>query len=249
MIDLHSVTGATSHFGAIALGVAFVAGVAASLGPASYALVPAIVGFGVGVAGDQRRTLFRAALASVGLMLVSAIGGAVAGAVGASAVQWFGANIVVLYAIGAVALAIVGLRFLGAVRLHGFGVAPSFATARGGSWEAFALGSALAVASCPACTPLLLAVVLGAVALAQPLAGALLLAAFGLGRTLPIFALALSASVFAKLRRLRPFLGAFERAGGVLLLISAVYLSYEAIATWIALHTGGANPMTGMSGM
>jgi len=249
MIGLHDITSTTSHFGPIALGAAFVAGIAASLGPASYALVPAIVGFGVGVASDRRTALYRASSACAGLILVSAIVGAVAAAIGAAAVHWFGEHIVVLYAIGAAAFALIGLRFMGLLRLNALRMTPSFSISRGGPWEAFALGSALAVASCPACTPVLLAVVLGAVAIAHPVAGAVLLAVFGLGRTVPILTLAISASLFAKLRTLRRFAGAFERAGGVLLLLSAIYLSYEAAATWAALHGGSANPTTGMPGM
>lgn len=245
MIDLRDLTTTTSHFGVIALALAFAAGIAASLGPASYALVPAIVGFGVGF-GGHKTVLLRASFASVGVVLVSALIGTLAGAFGAVVMQWFGAHIVVLYAIGAAAFARIGLRFLGLRKFGAFGLAiPLFTRRSTGLWDAFALGCALAIAACPACTPILAAVVLGAVAVAQPLAGAVLLAAFGLGRTMPVFGLAISAHAFARFGRVRRFVGAFERAGGVLLLLSAIYLSYEAIATWLAFQ-GSGNPMPGM---
>lgn len=249
MMDLARLTGDTSHLGAVALALAFAAGVAASLGPASYALVPAIVGFGVGVAGKRHAVFLRAACAGLGVVAVSTIVGAVAGALGAVTVRWFGSHVVILYAIGAVAFMLIGLRFLGLLGFGAFGCATPRSSSRRGLWDAFALGCALALAACPACTPVLLAVVLGAIAIGHPLGGAVLLATFGLGRTLPIFALAASASLFAKFRLLRPLVGAFERFGGVLLVLSALYLSYEAVATWSALHAGAANSVAGMRGM
>lgn len=245
MIDPSGVQAGTSHFSGLALGLAFLAGVAASLGPTSYALAPAVVGYGVTALNDRRNAAFRACAAVVGILFVSAATGAVAGSVGAATIAWFGSHIIALYAAGALFFALLGLRFIGLLSFHSPGTVtpklrriPSLA-------ESFGLGGALAIAACPACTPLLLAVVLGAVAIGNPLGGALLLLAFGVGRAIPITALALSASWFRELRVLRPYIGWFERLGGVLLLVSAGYLAYSAWTTW-ALTQSSGTPMSGM---
>jgi hypothetical protein len=44
---------------------------------------------------------------------------------------------------------------------------------------------------------------------------------------------------------MRQYLGVFERIGGALLIVSSIYLRYEAIATWIALHAASTNSIRG----
>ena len=246
MIDLSHVQAGTSHFGVLALILAFVAGIAAALGPTSYALAPAVIGYGVNALSDRGTSRARAFSAVVGILAVSAVTGATAGSLGNAAVTWFGRNVVALYAIGALIFAILGLRFVGLLMFR-LPPTPAPAVRRVPTIiEAFGVGGALAIAACPACTPLLLAVVLGAAAIGNPLAGAIVLIAFGLGRAIPIVALALSSTWFRGLRILRPYARWFERFGGMLLLGSAAYFAYAAWASWAALSGSGTSTMPGM---
>jgi hypothetical protein len=147
----------TSHFGAFAMLLAFIAGFAASLGPTSYALAPAVVGYGVGPLSDRRSAISRASSAALGILVVSAATGAIAGGIGEAAITWFGRYVVALYAVGVFLLALLGLRLSGLVSFRLAGMPGSPAVHRVPTApEAFVLGGALAIAACPACTPLLL---------------------------------------------------------------------------------------------
>lgn len=89
---------------------------------------------------------------------------------------------------------------------------------------AFALGVPFAVAICPACTPALV-VLLGLVAgIGSPLFGVMLLAAFALGRAVPILLGALAVGWLESLSGLRKYRKVFEKVGGVLLILSGLYM-------------------------
>src|SRR4029077_12579972 len=92
------------------------------------------------------------------------------------------------------------------------------------AWGAAPLGASFSVAVCPACTPAL-AVLLGiAAGVGSPLFGVLLLLAFGIGRAVPVV---LGASAIgwledrASLRRSQRVL---EIAGGLVLILSGLYM-------------------------
>lgn len=89
---------------------------------------------------------------------------------------------------------------------------------------AFALGVPFAVAICPACTPALV-VLLGLVAgTGSPLFGVMLLSAFALGRAVPILLGALTVGWLESLSGLRKYRKVFEMVGGVLLILSGLYM-------------------------
>lgn len=89
---------------------------------------------------------------------------------------------------------------------------------------AFALGVPFAVAICPACTPALV-VLLGLVAgIGSPLFGVMLLSAFALGRSVPILLGALAVGWLESLSGLRKYRKVFEMVGGVLLILSGLYM-------------------------
>lgn len=89
---------------------------------------------------------------------------------------------------------------------------------------AFALGVPFAVAICPACTPALV-VLLGLVAgTGSPLFGVMLLSAFALGRAVPILLGALAVGWLESLSGLRKYRKVFEMVGGVLLILSGLYM-------------------------
>jgi cytochrome c-type biogenesis protein len=81
--------------------------------------------------------------------------------------------------------------------------------------------------TCPACTPLLLPIALGAAATANPVYGAVLLGVFALGRGLPLIALGVSGRALAMVSTgawLMPWLKGLL---GVLLLAAAAFFFYR----------------------
>jgi cytochrome c-type biogenesis protein len=140
-----------------------------------------------------------------------------------------------VYALIAAALAVIGLALLRVIRIRIPALTPSFrmpSTFLG----AYLLGLPFGVSSCPACTPLLLPV-LGAAALsADPVLGAALMFAFGVGRGLPVIVAGEAAGMLKRLLSSWVLVERFERAAGVLFLIAAVYFTYQALvyAGWVA---------------
>lgn len=93
-----------------------------------------------------------------------------------------------------------------------------------GAWGAFALGVPFSVAICPFCTPALV-VLLGVTAsIGSPGFGALLLLAFASGRAIPILLGAIAVGWLENLSGLRRFHKAFEMVGGVLLMLTGLYM-------------------------
>jgi len=93
-----------------------------------------------------------------------------------------------------------------------------------GAWGAFALGVPFSVAVCPFCTPALV-VLLGVVAgIGSPGFGAALLLAFALGRAIPVLLGAIAVGWLENLSGMRRFHKVFEVIGGVLLILSGLYM-------------------------
>ncbi len=100
------------------------------------------------------------------------------------------------------------------------------------SWGAFLLGGAFAVAVCPVCTPALV-VLLGVTAgLGSPWVGAVLLFAFAIGRAIPIVIGAITMGWLENLQSLTTYRKAFEVLGGVLLIVSGIYM-LNAVYFWV----------------
>lgn len=93
-----------------------------------------------------------------------------------------------------------------------------------GAWGAFALGIPFSIAVCPACTPVLLALLGVVAAIGSPWLGVVLLLAFALGRALPIILGAWAVGWLEGLRALGRFRRAFDVAGGVTLVVTGIYL-------------------------
>ena len=221
-----------------ALGAAALAGLVAAFGPSTYALMPAVLGFEVAHAERRRVVIGRTLWVIIGMVAVNAAMGAFAGAVGVAAAHWLADRLALSYAIAATVMLVLGLRFFGVVR---FGV-PMLRTPTDAStekpWEAFVLGLAFGVAACPACTPLMLGVLLGAVAIGKVGFGAMLLASFAVGRGIPIIAVAVSAGAFRTLRVGTAWSKRLDYAGGIMLIGSAAYFTYQAWSVWRASMTG-----------
>jgi len=92
------------------------------------------------------------------------------------------------------------------------------------TWGAVALGASFSVAVCPACTPALVVLLGIAAGVGSPLFGVLLLLAFSVGRAVPVV---LGASAMGWLEGragLRRSQRALEIAGGLVLILSGLYM-------------------------
>lgn len=247
MFSLDELTASTSVVTPFAVGVSGVAGIAAAFGPSTYPLFPAVLGYEVSQASDRRPALLRALLIVFGMVVVDGILGGAAGAVGVVVARWLASNLALSYLIVAAVMAVVGLRFLRAIRFHVPSGVAKEARSQAPWFESLGIGMAFGVAACPACTPLLLAVLLGAITTKSVVFGALLMGVFALGRGLPIVALALSANAFRRLRIGVRFSRWFDRAGGWLLIASAAYFVVQAWVVWSGtMNIDGAGSMKGM---
>lgn len=101
----------------------------------------------------------------------------------------------------------------------------------------YLLGLPFGLSTCPACTPLLLPVVAAAAATVDPLMGAVLMATFGLARGIPVVVAGTAAGSLAHLRHTRQFTLWAERAGGMLMLLAALYFLHQA-----AVYAGWLSP-------
>ncbi|MBI3144680.1 MAG: sulfite exporter TauE/SafE family protein [Pseudogulbenkiania sp.] len=93
-----------------------------------------------------------------------------------------------------------------------------------GAWGAFALGVPFSVAICPFCTPALVVLLGVAAGIGSPVFGAALLLAFALGRAIPILLGAIAVGWLENLSGLSRFHKIFEVFGGILLILSGLYM-------------------------
>jgi len=93
-----------------------------------------------------------------------------------------------------------------------------------GAWGAFALGVPFSVAVCPFCTPALIVLLGVAASIGSTGFGAALLLAFALGRAIPVLLGAIAVGWLENLSGIRRFHKAFEVIGGVLLILSGLYM-------------------------
>lgn len=209
--------------------LAFALGVVVAFAPSSLAMTPAILGY---VTGSHARSTGRALRLSaafvLGVLVVDAAIGAAAALGGRAAilaleerlVWWFALMVVVL-----VALALVNLR-VWRPRLPSVVPRPPRrreGAERAGAPGAFLAGVPFGLLACPSCTPLLLPVLFGAVATGHAGYGAALVAAFGLGRGLPLVAAGTLVGGAHTLEGLSRWVPRVEKAVGVLLLFGAAY--------------------------
>ncbi len=200
----------------------------AAINPCGVAMLPAIVGYELGVwsAGYLRlaRGLVFGLLATAGfLALFLGVG---------LAVVLGGRWLIGLVSWAALAVGL-GLAVVGAFTLAGRGPHLAFFSrvqvpAGGGALGAFGVGVAYGVASLSCALPIFLVVVAGALTLGGLLEGLLVFLAYGLGMGLMLTAIAVLTAIFkdAVLGVLRPAGRYLEPASGLLLLAAGLYIAY-----------------------
>lgn len=210
----------------LGLGVAALAGVALGLSPASYPLVPVVVGY----AGGRGATRGRAAALSLafvlGITTIYMALGALWGSLGLLLLNLLADSLAVWYGLAAAALWLLAGRLLGLVR---FGVPllapPDPARGPRGLLGAYLLGLPFGLAACPSCAPVLLAVLTAVTATGQPLLGAVAMLALGLGQGVVLVAAGTSGGTLANLRALARWRPTIERLLGLVLLLAALYFT------------------------
>lgn len=93
-----------------------------------------------------------------------------------------------------------------------------------GAWGAFALGVPFSVAICPFCTPALVVLLGVAAGIGSPGFGMVLLFAFALGRAVPILLGTAALGWLESLSGVSRFRKVFEVIGGILLILSGLYM-------------------------
>jgi cytochrome c-type biogenesis protein len=218
-MELEALRQALEQVGFAAIGISFMAGLFFSINPVAIAAIPVSLAY-VTRAREKRTALAFGGMFIAGLLVTHVALGIAAGLGGLWVKAVFGRYWGV--ALGPF-LILLGLLWTGWVRLPL--PAASFRARRvTGVWGAFALGAPFSVAICPVCTPALI-VLLGAVAgVGSPLFGAAVLLAFAAGRAIPIAFGAWAVGWLETLRPLGRHQHAFDVAGGVVLMLTGLYM-------------------------
>ncbi len=211
----------------IAVGFAFVIGVAVFFSPGILAMTSAIMGYVGGTHERSRLDVLRVTSGfAVGLVVIDAALGAVFALGGKAAIRWFGSNLPSWNLLIAVVLLGMGLILLRVWRLELPIVGAKVGEVRGFR-GALALAVPFGLLDCPACTPLLLPVALGAAATGNPLFGAAIMGAYGLGRGVLLMGVGTSAGLLKQTRGFARHMRQVEAAGGVVLVLAGLYFFKE----------------------
>lgn len=211
----------------IAVGFAFVIGVAVFFSPGILAITSAITGYVGGTHERSRLDVLRVTSGfAVGLVVIDATLGAVFALGGKAAIRWFGDNLPSWNLLLAVVLLGMGLLLLRVWRLELPVVGPKVQELNGFK-GAMALAVPFGLLDCPACTPLLLPVALGAAATGNPLFGAAIMGAYGLGRGVLLMGVGTSAGFLKQTRGFARHMRFVEAAGGIVLVLAGLYFFKE----------------------
>jgi cytochrome c-type biogenesis protein len=214
------------------LGLAFAAGLVATINPCGFAMLPAYLSFFLGLedAEDANRktgiaeTLRVGGIVSLGFMVVFGVTGLAINAGARAIIDW------IPYLALAVGVAMVAL---GVAMFRGYQLSIGFLKVHGGtadrdSKSVFSFGVSYAVASLSCTLPVFLSVVVGSVASTNFLSGFLTYIAYGVGMSALLMGVTLAVA-FAKqgiVGRLRSMLRHVHRVSAVFLVVAGVYITW-----------------------
>ncbi len=218
----HGLDQAFSRADLAGLVVGFFAGLLFSFNPVAFAAIPMVLAYVT--REHEARRAHRLAMAFIaGMILTHVALGVAAGLGGQWAQGLLGRHWGLV--LGPV-LILLGLIWAGWLRLS----LPWFrlrARPVSGAAGAFLLGFPFSVAVCPFCAPALMVALTASASLQSPSYGATLLLSFALGRSLPILLGAWAMSWLESLRVMMRYQRLFEIAGGVVLILTGLYLINE----------------------
>ncbi len=215
------------------LGLAFAAGLVATVNPCGFAMLPAYLSYFMGLEGaeDDEKTgagigqaLKVGAIVSLGFLFVFGTTGLLINAGVRSIIDW----------IPYVALGIgVLMLILGIAMFRGYQLSIGFLKVQGGTGSrdnksVFTFGVSYALASLSCTLPVFLSVVVGSIASANFISGFLTYIAYGMGMSVLLMALTLAVA-FAKqgiVGRLRSMLKHVQRVSAGFLIIAGVYITW-----------------------
>jgi cytochrome c-type biogenesis protein len=230
MSGLESLVDQVDSLTPAAIAVMGLLGLIVGVAPGSYPLLAAatglVAGHGERIKPRPLRGLFLAAGFVLGVAVIDALFGALFGAFGFLVLRILSPLMVYVYFVLAAVLLVLGLALLRVIRIS---LRLLYASPRpvGGFWAAFLLGVPFGLTTCPACTPLILPVLMGAAGTGDVGMGALLLFVFGLARGIPILVVAAAAGALARMQRLMFHVPKIERIGGILLILAALAFAYQ----------------------
>jgi cytochrome c-type biogenesis protein len=214
------------------LGLAFAAGLVATINPCGFAMLPAYLSFFLGLedAEDANRkagiaeTLRVGGIVSLGFLVVFGVTGLAINAGARAIIDW------IPYLALAVGAAMVAL---GVAMLRGYQISIGFLKVHGGtagrdSKSVFSFGVSYAVASLSCTLPVFLSVVVGSVASTNFLSGFLTYIAYGVGMSALLMGVTLAVA-FARqgiVGRLRSMLRHVHRVSAVFLVVAGVYITW-----------------------
>lgn len=209
------------------IGLAFLLGVLIFFSPTILAMSSVVVGYAASSRGHSRfRAVKTAAGFTLGIVIVNAIVGAAFAAGGREVIRFTTDKLAAWNLLVGLTLSGTGLLLLRVWRLKLPTFAPKAREAQGFIGALF-VGAPFGLLDCPGCTPLLLPVALGAAATGQPLYGAAVLGAYGLGRGVLLMGLGASTGFANKVRGFRRHLPLVEAASGAALLLAGLYFVKE----------------------
>lgn len=218
-MDIESVRHILEQASLASLGVGFLLGFVFTFNPVVLASIPVSLAYVTKAHAPKKAALF-GGMFILGMVIMQASLGLFAGLGGQWTEKLIGREWGLV--LGPL-LILLGLMWPGWLRLPLPSIAMRARRVQSG-WGAFALGVPFAVAVCPACTPALV-ILLGLVAgVGSPLFGFMLLLAFALGRALPILLGAMAVGWLENLSGLARFHKVFEVIGGILLILSGLYM-------------------------
>ncbi|HEV8553199.1 MAG TPA: cytochrome c biogenesis protein CcdA [Casimicrobiaceae bacterium] len=212
-------------FASLAIGLAI--GFLFSFNPVALASIPVSLAY-VTKAHETRRAVLFGSMFVLGMIVTHVVLGFIAGLGGRWIQQFIGRQWGLI--LGPL-LMVMGLAWPGWIKLP-IPRIPIRARRAASTWGAMVLGASFSVAVCPACTPALVVLLGIAAGVGSPLFGVLLLLAFALGRTIPVILGASAMGWLENLKGLRHSQRAFEIAGGVVLILSGLYM-LNAYFFWI----------------
>lgn len=225
-----------------AIGIVLFAGLVVGVAPSSFPLLSVAAGFVGGQEVDPKnQQRYQGLVLSLGFVLgialVDALIGVFFGYAGFLVMNFLVQYLPYAYLLITAMLILIGLILLRVIRLP----FPVLRPSRRGTknfFTAFALGIPFGLSTCPACTPLLLPVLMAAAGSGDPLLGGVLLFTFGMARGIPIIIVGSAAGAIKQTERFASWIPLIERTSGVLLLLAAPYFAYQAAA-----YAGWAPPL------
>jgi cytochrome c-type biogenesis protein len=218
-MDIDAVRHTLEQASLASLAVGLAIGFLFSFNPVALGVIPVSLAY-VTQARAPQRPLALGSMFVLGMIVTHALLGLVVGLGGGWIQRLIGREWGLL--LGPVAI-VMGLAWPGWIRLPMPRI-PLRARRNASTWGALALGASFSVAVCPACTPALVVLLGIAAGVGSPLFGVLLMLAFGAGRAVPVVLGAAAMGWLEGRPGMRRSQRALEIAGGVVLILSGLYM-------------------------